>query len=374
MQTMSNLDYYLLVSELQHLVGARLNKVYELSTGRFRLKFHKTIEFNLIVDLGKRMHLTKFIEESPKQPPSFVMLLRKYLENAILKRVEQLNFDRVVVFSFEKNGNYSLVFEMLEEGNVILCDCSYSIIQPYKKEDFSARRIRPREKYLPPPVSKKKPFELQENDLVELKGKLVPALSKTVSISPFYLEEACARAGLKFDADPTKLAESGKANLVQQIRALVNQKPAPTVYYEGSIPVAYSPFPLSKLSRLSARKALSFSEALDEYYRAKPLTAGKPKVMNYEDKLKKLEFSLAEQSNALALFEKQAIESRKKGDFIYGRYQLVEELLEKAMDLKKKKVSKEVIERELNAISSRGGLKVVVKENAFVLKTPENKE
>ncbi|MFH1257506.1 MAG: NFACT family protein, partial [Candidatus Micrarchaeota archaeon] len=89
LQKMSNLDYYYVAEELQVLVGGFLNKIFELRPKVFRFKVRGDKEYNLIVELGLRANLSKYIEESPDVPTNYTMLLRKHLENAKITEVKQ---------------------------------------------------------------------------------------------------------------------------------------------------------------------------------------------------------------------------------------------------------------------------------------------
>ncbi len=46
---------------------------------RFKLRTKEGGRADLILEAGKRFHLTSYIKEAPKTPSSFTMLLRKHL-------------------------------------------------------------------------------------------------------------------------------------------------------------------------------------------------------------------------------------------------------------------------------------------------------
>ena len=89
----------------------------------------------------------------PMTPPSFAMVLRKHLKNARLTKVEQVGFDRVLMFRFDtKHGQRSLSVELFRNGNVILMDENDVIIQPLTHASYSGRTIKKGETYVPPPA------------------------------------------------------------------------------------------------------------------------------------------------------------------------------------------------------------------------------
>lgn len=74
-QEMSSVDIKYIVEELKTLEGARVDKIYH-DGDQIRIKLHATGEGrkDLIIEAGKRVHLTTYIKEVPQQPSSFAML------------------------------------------------------------------------------------------------------------------------------------------------------------------------------------------------------------------------------------------------------------------------------------------------------------
>ena len=81
-QEMSSVDVAALVRELHpRLLDAKITKIYQHSPDEIRIGLHifKEGRTNLVIEAGKRFHLTKNPEIAPKFPQSFPMLLRKHL-------------------------------------------------------------------------------------------------------------------------------------------------------------------------------------------------------------------------------------------------------------------------------------------------------
>jgi len=321
MQEMSNLDYYFALEEIGEVRGARLSNVYQYP-GYFRFKFNKHgAEYNLLIAPGERAHLTKYLEEPPKQPPRFSALLRKLLGNAVLEDVEQINLDRLFSVGLRKRARYRLVFEMFGKGNVVLCDEDGKIMHVLEKAEYAARKLAPGEKYSPPPGEKRDFRALKPEDVAGLRGKIISVLSKTINLSPFYLEEACARAGIKKDA--SELSEEQALGLVHSLAGLAKEK-KPVLYLKEGKPTVFSPFPLKKLEGqgFEEKAFSSFNEALDEYYRAQP------KQLEETERLRRLRRALKQQETALKEFEEKERTAREKAEAIYAHYDVVEEALE----------------------------------------------
>ena len=328
MQEMSNLDYHYALAELAELAGARLSKVYQ--TGRtLRLRFNKQgAEHNLLVVPGKRAHLTKYIEEPPKQPPHFAAALRSIVDNAVLAGVDHVNFDRLFALVLRKDKTYRLVFEMFGGGNAALCAEDGTIIHVLERAEYATRRVAPKQKYSAPPSEKKDFRTASEGDLKGLKGKAVAAVSKTFNLAPFYAEEACARAGVKADKEISGLAEGETRRLADALAGLAKET-KPTLYLKAGKPAFFSPFPLKKLEGqgLEEKAFASFNELLDEYYQNAPAPSAEEKPARESRKLEKLRFSLDQEKAALKEFEEKAKELRAKGEAIYAHYDVAEEAL-----------------------------------------------
>ncbi|MBI3588003.1 NFACT family protein [Candidatus Micrarchaeota archaeon] len=339
LQPMNNLDYFVELDEMKVLEGGRLSGVYDAANG-FRLKFNAGGERNATVQNGIRLHLTSLVEPAPPAQSSFVRLLRDKLDNAIVEKVEQANFDRIVQISFAKKEKFRLVLEQFGKGNLILTDGEGKIIRPMRGEEFSSRKLRVGEKYAAPPSAKLHPRELDGKMLDEIsnsggdKPGIVAILSSKINFPPFYLEEACARAGIGFSAKVAQIEGKKLEQLVSCIKSMAaGEGTSPCVFYSGGQPVAFSAFKMEKFAQYGfERKAFAtFSDALDDYYRhgheTRAREEGSQKTCN---ELSKLAHSIDAQKEAIGKFEGEERENRAAGEWIYENYEKVERALEEA--------------------------------------------
>jgi predicted ribosome quality control (RQC) complex YloA/Tae2 family protein len=371
LREMNNLDYRFLVEELKALWGARLVGIYETSKRAFRFKFSKEKqEFNLVVELGLRANVTKYVEPSPAKPTQFASILRNGLENRRLETMEQLNFDRVLKMSFEGRDEPSLVIEMFREGNMLLCS-SGRITAAYEEGAYAARVIKPGEEYVTPPVAKTQPDEFSLEHFAGMKGPVVSALARAVNLAPFYLEEACSRAGVEYKRESAGLSESEKTRLVEEIRGLLDvSRINPTLYLLGTRVENYAPVAMEKLSALQGEKRASFGEVLDEYYRAKKTSSDAERVQQeIQGKRMRLERTLETQRAALAEFERKTAEAREFGDSLYANHALVSEALELARGLKDKRLSNSEVESKADGLL-KGRAKVKFSGRAVKIELP----
>jgi len=102
-ETMSSVDTAAIVIELQELLGARVVKAYQPDKEEIRLKLHQKDKggVDLIIEAGRRIHITKYKRPSPRMPSNFSMFLRKHLGGGRISQIQQLDFDRIVEITIE---------------------------------------------------------------------------------------------------------------------------------------------------------------------------------------------------------------------------------------------------------------------------------
>lgn len=361
-QLMGNLDYFYALKELApQLEGARLDGAYDYFGG-FRLRFRKEgAQYNLAVELGVRLHLTQKLPESQKEPSSFVKLLRAHLDNAVLEKVQQINFDRLVSLKFSRRR--TLVFEQLGKGNALLLDENGKIIRPMRGEEFSSRKLRKGEIYSPPPNEKMHPMQVNNLVFAKPEERAVAALSKTVNLAPFYLEEALVRAGFP----KTALAgEIEAAAVLSEAKQFLNQHASATVYLDAEgEPAAFAPFQLKKFGgeQLVSKSFVGFSEALDEYYcghfEGQAIVRSTAKL---EEEKERLQGAFEQQKKALEKMVLEEREAREAGEWIYSNYALVEQVLLGAREGFNRKMDEK---QAGEALTKKFGKKIVLRNGAI---------
>ena len=124
---LSAVEITYLVKELD-LVDAIVDKIYSFEGDLF-FQFHKKGKKLLRIN-GKLLFLAAEKPDMGK-PSGRVMLLRKQLEGARVKRVSQTGIERAVVFEF--SNDKQIIIELFGRGNIVLLDSGKTI--PENKED-----------------------------------------------------------------------------------------------------------------------------------------------------------------------------------------------------------------------------------------------
>lgn len=338
---MSSLDIMACAEELKIAVGARVDKVYELD-GLFilRLRSPGKGRLDLLIEPGRRVHLTTMEYKSSRQPTAYAMFLRKHLANARLAGISQPKFERILEFRFRGREERVLIAELFGSGNLILCDEDLVIIQPYRVEVWRHRALKPGEKYLLPPMG----LDIRELDRVKLRDALVEApdivrgLAVNLNLGGPLAEEVCARAGVQKDRKPAELSEMELQSLVEAVAALFDQKLAPHIVCDDDRPIDVIPFDFASYLGKRVKRFESFNQALDEYFGALAVqsTAARQRG-RLELRAGRLRRRLAEQEARLAELEAKARDAKGQADLIATHHVQVEEALHRLAELRRAK-------------------------------------
>lgn len=127
-----------------------------------------------------RVQITKTDFQNPQTPNTFTMIMRKYLQGAVIESLEQIDNDRILEIAFSNkneigdNVKVTLVVEIMgKHSNIILIDKAESkIIESIKHVGFSQnsyRTILPGSTYIAPPkTDAKNPFTVSDEKLFEI--------------------------------------------------------------------------------------------------------------------------------------------------------------------------------------------------------------
>lgn len=125
------------------------------------------------------LYLTEENKENPLVPPSFLMVLRKYLQGGRIVYIKQPGLERIVNFYVEHQDemgdlcNRVLTVELMGKySNIILCDDKGKIFDAAKRIPFtvsSVREVLPgREYFIPNTMEKADPLNIDEEDFSSL--------------------------------------------------------------------------------------------------------------------------------------------------------------------------------------------------------------
>ncbi|MDY6769255.1 MAG: ribosome rescue protein RqcH, partial [Candidatus Nanohaloarchaea archaeon] len=340
-------DLVALVQELQGLEGARIDKVYQ-RRNELIIHIYKPGDkkYRLLLAPGKAF-LTRYKREMPDRPPGFAMHLRNQLSGAVIDRVEQYDFDRVLELHTDE---YVLVAELFGEGNVVLADKAGEIQASLRSGDFNGRNIYVGEEYVPPDPSTP-PVEVDAAFLQQSPEEdVVVVLATEAGLGGAYAEEVCARAGVDKNTAVSDLSDADLDGVVAALHdlfdALDSGDTAPQVYERDGMPVAATPVPFHTYEDAEADPFDSFSAALDTYFTEREKAEQREQQRErYEEEKADLEHRLEQQERKLEGLEQAAEENQAKADLIYENYRLVEDVLESIRTAREQHTEEEIRER-----------------------------
>ncbi|MGS4870461.1 Rqc2 family fibronectin-binding protein PavA [Streptococcus sp. Z556] len=127
-----------------------------------------------------RIQLTQTTFENPAQPSTFIMVLRKYLQGAVIESIEQIENDRIVEITVSNKNEIgdhiqaTLIIEIMgKHSNILLVDkSSHKILEVIKHVGFSQnsyRTLLPGSTYIAPPSTEShNPFTIKDEKLFEI--------------------------------------------------------------------------------------------------------------------------------------------------------------------------------------------------------------
>ena len=208
-----------------------------------------------------RIQLTQTDFTNPKVPNTFTMILRKYLQGAIIESIQQLENDRILEIAVSNKDEIgdqiqaTLIVEIMgKHSNIILVDKSENkIIEAIKHIGFSQnsyRTILPGSTYIyPPKTQAKNPFSIGDEKLFEILS--------TQDLTPKNLQVLFQ--GLGRDT-ATELAAQLRSDRLKQFRLFFQEKSQPSLTEKSYAAAAFAD---------SQETFASLSELLDYYYQDK---------------------------------------------------------------------------------------------------------
>ena len=342
----TSFDVAVIVHELKEaIVNSRVNNIYQFDAKTLLLKLHKMDNppLRLVMEAGRRLHLTAYALESPHAPPAFCMALRKHLRGAWITNLEQYEFERIVtVYVKTKTGMQRVILELFGEGNIILTGEGGEILQALVFKRMRDRNILRNEVFQFPPPSGKNPFKVTREELEKtLKDlgdvEVVRAIARFLGVGGVYAEEILLRANVEKTKHCNALTDSEVGAIFDGFQSLLSSvsgsKTEPSIVLaEDDSFMDVVPFRLKRYEAFKSQPYSSFNQALDEFYMR--VTAAEKAVASIEvDKLKqeaeRLKRVIAEQEQALRETEAKTERDKRVGNVIYEHSSELQALLDK---------------------------------------------
>ena len=300
----------------RELLGGRIQKINQPFEQELVLQIRSNRQSHKLLlsahSVFGRVQLTDATFENPAVPNTFIMVMRKYLQGAVIEAIQQVENDRILEISVSNKNEIgdsvavTLVIEiMAKHSNIILLDkASGKIIEAIKHVGFSQnsyRTILPGSTYVAPPqTGSLNPFTVGDEKLFEI--------LHTEDLEPKRLQQIFQ--GLGRDTS-TELSGRLTADKLKTFRDFFASPPQPSLTEKSFSALLFSD---------SKTQISTLSELLDTFYKDKAERdrvnqQASELIRRVENELEKNRKKLGKQEEELLATE-NAEEFRQKGELL----------------------------------------------------------
>ena len=307
-----------MVEELRReLVNGRIQKINQPFEQELVLQIRSNRQSHRLLlsahPVFGRIQLTQTTFENPAQPSTFIMVLRKYLQGALIESIEQVENDRIVEMTVSNKNEIgdhiqaTLIIEIMgKHSNILLVDkSSHKILEVIKHVGFSQnsyRTLLPGSTYIAPPSTESlNPFTIKDEKLFEI--------LQTQETTAKNLQSLFQGLGRDTANELENILVSDK---LSTFRNFFNQETKPCL-----TETSFSPVPFANQV---GEPFTSLSDLLDTYYKDKAKRdrvkqQASELIRRVENELQKNRHKLKKQEKEL-LATDNAEEFRQKGELL----------------------------------------------------------
>ena len=307
-----------MVEELRReLVNGRIQKINQPFEQELVLQIRSNRQSHRLLlsahPVFGRIQLTQTTFENPAQPSTFIMVLRKYLQGALIESIEQVENDRIVEMTVSNKNEIgdhiqaTLIIEIMgKHSNILLVDkSSHKILEVIKHVGFSQnsyRTLLPGSTYIAPPSTEAlNPFTIKDEKLFEI--------LQTQETTAKNLQSLFQGLGRDTANELEKILVSDK---LATFRNFFNQETKPCL-----TETSFSPVPFANQV---GEPFTNLSDLLDTYYKDKAerdrvKQQASELIRRVENELQKNRHKLKKQEKEL-LATDNAEEFRQKGELL----------------------------------------------------------
>ncbi len=388
---MSNIDIRLILPELQRASeGAFIKNVYQYGDV-FVLKLYRPAggTSQLLIQPGRRIHLTEFRRVAPRTPPKFCTVLRKYLKDRKVMSVAQHDLDRIVVIEIgDETSSHKIVAELFGNGNLLLLDPEDSIFIAMRYRRMKDRDVVPKAAYEFPPPRGEDVFSMKPDSFEELlsdsNANIVRTLASRLNLDSLSCEEICALAGISPRTKVPDLTEQEMKDLKTGLDTFAEKLKAgvvgPCIVFndepeedEEPQSVAFLPFEFEVYNSQPSQSFETFSQTIDDFFGVSDAeTIDEEKQDAFSRERKRLQTIIEKQAESISRLEEKAVKLREAGEAIYSHFQTSQEILETITDaraggLSWTEIMKRIEEGRKKGIPSAKAIKRIVPSQAKIV-------
>ena len=315
-----------MVEELRReLVNGRIQKINQPFEQELVLQIRSNRQSHRLLlsahPVFGRIQLTQTTFENPAQPSTFIMVLRKYLQGALIESIEQVENDRIVEMTVSNKNEIgdhiqaTLIIEIMgKHSNILLVDkSSHKILEVIKHVGFSQnsyRTLLPGSTYIAPPsMESLNPFTIKDEKLFEI--------LQTQGTTAKNLQSLFQGLGRDTANELENILASDK---LSTFRSFFSQETKPCLTETSFSPVPFANQVREPFANQVREPFASLSDLLDTYYKDKAerdrvKQQASELIRRVENELQKNRHKLKKQEKEL-LATDNAEEFRQKGELL----------------------------------------------------------
>ncbi len=177
---------------MNEAVGLRVDRVNQPTKDEIVLNLRgRSVNKRLLICVradSPRVHFTNYNIDNPPVPPMFCMLMRKYLQGALIKDVRQFETDRILFIDFDAANEIgdrielTVCVEIMGKYSNLILISGNRIIDSIKRVDYttsSVRQILPGLDYCLPPAQDK--LSLENENISKITDRILSQRDKYLS-------------------------------------------------------------------------------------------------------------------------------------------------------------------------------------------------
>ncbi|MBT3405584.1 hypothetical protein HN419_00270 [Candidatus Woesearchaeota archaeon] len=345
----SSVELHYLINELQFLVDAKVDQIYQPEKEELILQFHKTGKGKVILRIirGKYLYLTEHKGVNPERPPGYCTYLRKKIKGMRLREIKQIGTERIVELLFEsREEKYKLILEFFNKGNIILMTEENLILSPLELQRWADRTIRPKVDYVFDERINLKTLTTKQTKTIMKESKqesLVKCLATDFGLGGTWAEEVCLISSIDKTIKP---GDADEVELTKAIQLLLGQELKPNIVRKGEKVIDILPIDLKQHDKDEKEFKATFNEALDSILTDIKIERAEKEAHKESTKgLSKVQKIIDSQNKIIKQLNKSITENQEKGELIYNNYKQIDDILNQILKARETMSWKEIKEK-----------------------------
>ncbi len=321
MAELSSLDLSVLMEELGHISGGKIQKIYHEGKDLHISIFVKGRGTNMLVTGDGKFFTTSHSIKHKERPTGFCMFLRKRLSGQWIEKVYQVGFERIIVIETQ---DYKIHFELFRNGNTIITDRQDKIVSVMSVQVWKDRVLKAHEIYKMPQGSHDLKAIDKESfmDIAYSSEKnIVSFLARDMSLGGNYAEMVIDEAGLEPKTEISSIDKDRVGEIYERAIGLLVRDRAPHIILKEDKYYDFSLFMLPKYNDCKKRNFDTLNKACEEFY-ISMMELEEHKVSESKEKKKmgSLKHRLKMQEGAIKGLNSKIDECNRKAEAIYTNF------------------------------------------------------